>query len=78
MVSLFLLISYTNMGMMYFNMKKTNKSIYIITNIIEKVIIFYVAYHTILITSDKYLKHLDIDSICNIVFKNCLDIFNKN
>ena len=76
MITLFLFISYTNICMMYFNIKRTNKSIYIFTNIIEKIIIFYIAYHTILITSDKYLKHLDFNTICSVVLQNCLTIFN--
>ena len=76
MVSLFLIISYTNICMMYFNTKKTYKFTYIFANIIEKVIIFYIAYHTILITSDKYLKHLDFNLICSVLLKNCLTIFN--
>ena len=61
---------------MYFNIKKNNKSTYIFCNIIEKIIIFYIAYHTILITSDKYLKHLDFNSSCSVILKNCLRIFN--
>ena len=74
--SLFLLIPYINMCMMNFDIKNNFNSGYIFSNIIEKIIIIFIAYHIIIITTDKYFKHLDFKSTSNLIMQNCLTIFN--